>query len=85
MVRNHLRRFFEIPGKLMYERVHPGSSLGFLLGSAQAGEPLLQGHLDDRFCAFTRAPRKFFNQSDGFGCFDLESHTLPRSMNAGRV
>ena len=26
----------------MYERIHPGSSLGFLLGSAQVGEPLLK-------------------------------------------
>ena len=69
----------------MHESIHAGSSLGFLLRSAQAGEPLLQGHLDDRFRAFTRTPRKFFNQSDGFGCFDLESHVSPRSMNAGRV
>ena len=69
----------------MHERIHPGSSLGFLLRSAQAGESLLQSHLDDGFRAFTRAPRKFFNQSNGFGRFDLESHSSPRFMNAGRV
>ena len=69
----------------MYERIHPGSSLGFLLRSAQAGELLLQSHLDNSFRAFTRAPRQFFSQSDDFGCFNLESHISLRSMNAGRV
>ena len=81
----HLRRFLKVPCKLMYERIHPGSSLNFLLRRAQAGEALLQGHLDDGFRSFARTPRKFFNQSDGFGCFDLESHGSPRFMNAGRV
>jgi hypothetical protein len=85
VINKGLSRRLEASGKAVRKRLQLGSSRFSGRWCLKSFEPLTHGDLNGGFCALTCTPCEFFDQSKGFGRFDLESHISPRSMSAGRV